>query len=133
MTIFPSGSRPTRIGEKDAFTGLVQLDPIIGADPAGLMALSVTFAPGARTHWHSHARGQTLHVTRGSGLFGKRGQAPRRINPGDTVWIDPGVEHWHGAAPETGMTHIAMQVTDSGTGTSWLEPVADDDYTRDPQ
>ncbi|WP_112323825.1 (R)-mandelonitrile lyase [Oceanibium sediminis] len=128
MTIFRTTERPTRIGEGDAFTGFVQLDPIIGADPAGLVALSVTFAPGARTHWHTHERGQTLHVTRGAGLYAERGQPPRRITAGDTVWIAPGLEHWHGAAPDTGMTHIAMQACESGSGTNWLEPVVDSDY-----
>ena len=131
MKILPAGSRPTRIGPDDAFTGHVQLDPIIGSDPAGLTANSVRFAPGARTFWHSHRLGQTLQVTAGAGYVCRRGEAPQPIRAGDTVWIPADVEHWHGAGPATAMTQLAVQASPEGGETLWLEPVAEADYPAD--
>lgn len=131
MKIHPPGSRPTRLGPADSFTGHVQLDPIIGEDPAGLRANTVSFAPGARTFWHSHSLGQTLHVTAGAGHVCERGAAPQTIRAGDTVWIPANVEHWHGAGPNTAMTHIAIQSSPDGGETKWLEAVSDSDYPGD--
>lgn len=128
MKIHPAGSRPTRLGTSDAFTGHVELDPIIGEDPAGLRANTVSFAPGARTFWHSHSLGQTLHVTAGAGYVCARGEPPREIRAGDTVWIPADVEHWHGAGPHSAMTHLAIQSSPDGGETVWLEEVADTDY-----
>ncbi|MEP4248147.1 cupin domain-containing protein [Tateyamaria sp.] len=129
MQIFPVGSRPNMRANADYFTGTVWQEPIIQAEaPARLHALSVHFEPGARTAWHTHPLGQTLHVTQGSGRVCLRGQTPKTINPGDTVWIPPGIEHWHGAGPETQMTHIAMQEMDNGSAATWLEHVSDADY-----
>ena len=128
MKIHPAGSRPTRTGPADAFTGNVQLDPIIASDPAGLMANTVRFSPGARTFWHSHKLGQTLHVTAGAGYICERGGTPQPIRPGDTVWIPADVEHWHGAGPDTAMTHVAIQASPEGGETLWLEEVSDTDY-----
>ena len=95
-------------------------------------ALSVHFEPGARTAWHTHPLGQTLHVTQGAGLVCLRGAAPRAIRAGDTVWIPAGVAHWHGAGKDTAMTHIAMQEMQDGTAATWLELVSDADYLADP-
>ena len=129
MHIHRAGSRPTMRANPDYFTGTVWQDPIIsGPDPARVNALSVQFAPGARTAWHTHPLGQTLHVTQGAGLVCLRGAPPKAITPGDTVWIPPGVEHWHGAAPETAMTHIAIQEMQDGSAATWLEHVSDEDY-----
>jgi len=132
MDIHRAG-RPSRPVPPEWFTGTVWQDPIIEAPaPARLRALRVTFAPGARTAWHTHPLGQTLHVVAGVGLIGLRGKPPRLIRPGDTVWIPPGEEHWHGATPDTMMTHIAMQEALDGQSADWLEHVSDDDYTRAP-
>ena len=129
MQIFPSGRRPTVRANSDYFTGTVWQDPIISAEaPARLHAVSVHFEPGARTAWHTHPLGQTLHVTQGAGLVCLRGEVPRPIRPGDTVWIPAGVEHWHGAGPDTSMTHIAMQEMQDGLAATWLEHVSDADY-----
>lgn len=129
MILHKAGSRPSQRGNPDYFTGEVWQDPIISTEaPARLHALSVHFAPGARTAWHTHPLGQTLHVTQGAGLICMRGQAPQAIRAGDTVWIPAGVEHWHGAGPGTTMTHIAMQEMLDGSAATWLKQVSDADY-----
>ena len=129
MQIHPAGSRPSQRANPDYFTGNVWQDPIIMApEPARLHALTVHFEPGARTAWHTHPLGQTLHVTQGSGLICKRGETPQDIRAGDTIWIPAGVEHWHGAGPTTYMTHIAMQECDENGAATWLEQVSDEDY-----
>lgn len=134
MDIFPAGTRPSKRANPDWFTGTVWQDPVIAApEPARLNALRVTFEPGARTAWHTHPLGQTLHVLSGCGLVGLRNAAPRRITAGDTVWIPPQEEHWHGAAPDTGMVHLAMQEASGGIQADWLEQVSDADYGRPPQ
>lgn len=129
MQIHPAGSRPSQRANPDYFTGTVWQDAIISApEPARINALSVHFEPGARTAWHTHPLGQTLHVTQGAGLICKRGETPQPIRAGDTVWIPAGVEHWHGAAATTQMTHIAMQEMKNGSAATWLEHVSDADY-----
>ena len=129
MQIFGAGTRPSIRANPDYFTGAVWQDPIISAEaPARLHALGVHFEPGARTAWHTHPLGQTLHVTQGAGLVCLRGEVPRPIRPGDTAWIPAGVEHWHGAGPDTSMTHIAMQEMQDGLAATWLEHVSDADY-----
>ncbi|WP_146346469.1 (R)-mandelonitrile lyase [Phaeobacter marinintestinus] len=131
MDIQVSGARPSSKARADWFTGTVWQDPVIEApEPARMRALRVTFEPGARTAWHTHPLGQTLYVLSGVGLVGLRDQAPRLIRPGDTVWIPPGEEHWHGAGPETGMCHLAMQEAFEGRVAVWLEHVTDEDYLQ---
>ncbi len=133
MDIFRAGSRPTVAANPEYFTGDVRQDPVIGSNPpARINALIVTFAPGARTAWHTHPLGQTLHVMSGVGRVALRGEAPQVIRPGDTVWIPPGVEHWHGAGPDTQMIHMAMQEAQDGKAADWLEQVSDADYGLDP-
>lgn len=133
MEIYPAGSRPSKLARKEWFTGRVWQDPVIEApEPARIRALRVHFEPGARTAWHTHPLGQTLHVLDGIGLVGLRDAPPRRIRPGDTVWIPPGLEHWHGAAPDCAMTHLAMQEALKGAVAVWLEQVSDDDYLTPP-
>ncbi len=131
MDIQVSGARPSLKARADWFTGTVWQDPVIEApEPARLRALRVTFEPGARTAWHTHPLGQTLYVLSGVGLVGLRDQVPRTIRAGDTVWIPPGEEHWHGAGPETGMCHLAMQEALDGRVAVWLEHVTDEDYLQ---
>ena len=129
MQIIKSGSRPTRKASSEYFTGNVWQDPIIEADePARVRALRVSFEPGARTAWHIHPLGQTLHVISGVGLMGLRNEAPQLIKAGDTVWIPPGEEHWHGASATNSMTHIAIQEALNGSVAKWLDKVSDDEY-----
>ena len=129
MQIIKSGSRPTRKASSEYFTGNVWQDPIIEADePARVRALKVSFEPEARTAWHTHPLGQTLHVINGVGLMGLRNEAPQLIKAGDTVWIPPGEEHWHGASAKNSMTHIAIQEALDGSVADWLDKVSDEEY-----
>ena len=129
MQIIKSNSRPTRKASSEYFTGNVWQDPIIEADePARVRALRVSFEPGARTAWHTHPLGQTLHVISGVGLMGLRNEAPQLIKAGDTVWIPPNEEHWHGASATNSMTHIAIQEALDGSVADWLDKVSDDEY-----
>jgi len=113
-----------------AFTGDVYVTPIKKAEDASrLIASLVRFTPGARTNWHSHANGQTLHITEGIGLVVSRDGTVIRVRAGDTVWTPPGEEHWHGGTNANVMCHLAMlEGTEDGDGTSWLEPVTDQEY-----
>ena len=129
MKIIKASSRPTVRASSDYFTGTVWQDPIIEADePARVRALRVSFDPGARTAWHTHPLGQTLHIISGTGLIGLRNEAPQLIKAGDTVWIPPEEEHWHGASATNSMTHIAIQEALNGSVAEWLEKVSDDQY-----
>lgn len=133
MEITPVGTRPSIKATSDWFTGTVWQDPIIEApEPARVRALKVSFEPGARTAWHTHPLGQTLVVQSGVGLVGLRNQPPQIIRAGDTVWIPPGEEHWHGASANNSMAHIAIQESLDGSVAHWLEHVADADYARLP-
>ena len=132
MDISRSGSKPTRRAPADSFTGTVWQDPIVEAPaPARIRAGRVSFEPGARTAWHTHPLGQTLHVISGAGRVQTWGGPIQEIHAGDTVWIPPGEKHWHGAGPATGMVHIAMQEALDGTHVTWLEHVTDEQYKAD--
>jgi quercetin dioxygenase-like cupin family protein len=134
MEIHASGTVPTRRAPADAFTGTVWHDPIIDAPPpARVRAARVTFEPGARTAWHTHPLGQTLHVLSGVGRVQAWGGPIREIRAGDTVWIPPGEKHWHGAAPQTGMVHLAMQEALDGSHVAWMEHVTDEQYLAAPE
>jgi len=129
VKIIACGSVPTIIASNAYFTGRVTQNPIIETEaPARLRATSVSFEPGARTHWHTHPLGQTLYVVSGAGLVQSSGGPIREIRAGDTVWFEPGEKHWHGAGPKTAMTHIAMQEALNGSPVDWLEPVSDEQY-----
>ena len=129
MEIRPAGSTPSRPAPVEYFTGTVWQEVICGPDETkALMSLMVTFAPRARTHWHTHPLGQTLLVVSGNGLIQSRGGPVQAIRAGDQIWIPPGEEHWHGAGPDTLMRHIAMQEAEDGVGAHWLEPVSEADY-----
>ncbi len=134
MELHRGDEAPTARGRADWFTGEVWLDQIVQAPPpARVRAYRVAFAPGARTAWHTHPLGQTLHVLLGHGLVQSRGGPLRPIRAGDTVWIPPGEEHWHGAAPTTMMVHLAIhEAADDGAETVWLEQVADADHRAPP-
>jgi len=129
MDIKRNGSRPSGKGPADNFTGSVRMDPLFEApDPARVRGASVTFEPGARTHWHSHPLGQNLIVTAGAGRVQNWGGQLEEIRPGDVVWAPPGEKHWHGAAPTTAVTHIAIQEALDGKAVDWMEEVSDEQY-----
>jgi quercetin dioxygenase-like cupin family protein len=124
---------PTVKTPADRFTGDVYMTPIYqGTDPSRMTVSLVRFTPGARTNWHSHAVGQTLHVTEGVGLVGTRDGTVFRIHAGETVICPPDEDHWHGAAADTFMSHLAMleSFPDGGDPTTWLEPVPEDEYQK---
>ena len=125
----------TTTGPSTWFTGTVYIDTI--ATPATgshLSASSVHFTPGARTAWHTHPKGQTIVVTYGICLCQQRGGPIAVIRPGDRVFFEPGEEHWHGAAPNRFMTHLAMlEVDDAGNSATWGEHVTDEEYGRQPR
>jgi quercetin dioxygenase-like cupin family protein len=129
MEIRRLGTVPSRRGPADYFTGRVWQDPIIEAPaPARIRAAFVRFEPSARTAWHTHPLGQTLRVVSGIGRFQTWGGPILEIRAGDTVWIPPGEKHWHGAAPDTEMMHLAMQEDLDGKHVEWLEHVSDEQY-----
>jgi quercetin dioxygenase-like cupin family protein len=129
MEIKRSGSQPSAKGPAEWFTGTVRIDPLFDAPlPARAAGASVTFEPGARTAWHTHPLGQTLIVTSGVGRAQRWGGPIEEIRPGDVVWFSPGEKHWHGAAPTTAMTHIAIQEKLDGKPVDWLEHVSPDQY-----
>jgi len=129
MDIKRNGSRSSGKGPADYFTGQVRVDPLFEAPaPARVRGASVTFEPGARTAWHTHPLGQTLIVISGLGRVRHWGGEIEEIRPGDVVWFAPGEKHWHGAAPATAMTHIAIQEELDGKVVDWMEKVSDEQY-----
>lgn len=115
----------TNPGPANWFTGVVLVDTIRNPDSdTAIGAAHVHFAPGARTFWHTHPKGQTIYVTEGVGYVCRRGEAPEEIRPSDIVYFEPNEEHWHGATMDRFMAHIAMQEADeNGNVVIWLEPV----------
>jgi quercetin dioxygenase-like cupin family protein len=131
MEIQRSGSQPSGKGPAEYFTGAVRVDPLCNApSPARVLGASVTFEPGARTAWHTHPLGQTLIVTAGCGWSQRWGGPVEEIRPGDVIWFSPGEKHWHGAAPSTAMTHIAIVEVLDGKSADWMEQVSDEQYKR---
>jgi quercetin dioxygenase-like cupin family protein len=129
MLIHRAGSRPSVTPDPAYFTGTVRFDPVVSASaPSQANALIVTFEPGARTAWHTHPLGQTLLVLTGLCLTQSAGGPVRELRPGDTVTFAPGEKHWHGAAPEVAMSHLAIQESQDGRAADWLEKVTDADY-----
>jgi quercetin dioxygenase-like cupin family protein len=128
--------RPTTKTPAENFTGDVYLTPIYnGTEPSRMTVALVRFTPGARTNWHSHAVGQTLHITEGAGLVGTRDGSVVRVRAGDTVVSPPGEEHWHGAGADTFLSHLALLETkaDGSNPTTWLEPVSQIHYQQADQ
>jgi len=129
MEIKRNGARPSAKGPAEYFTGAVRVDPLFQApEPARGFGASVTFEACARTAWHTHPLGQTLIVTAGLGWAQRWGGPKEEIRPGDVIWFPPGEKHWHGAAPATAMTHIAIQERLDGKVVEWMEKVTDEQY-----
>ncbi|MHA6344429.1 (R)-mandelonitrile lyase [Roseivivax sp. CAU 1761] len=129
MKITRSGSTPSKAGPADYFTGTVRIDPLFQMDAPGRTGgVHVTFEPGARTAWHTHPAGQTILITFGRGRVQREGGPVEEVRQGDVVVFPAEVRHWHGAAPDTAMSHIAIQESIDGTPVTWLEKVSDADY-----
>ena len=128
MKVITPADTETRRGPEEWFTGTVWMDGTSIPQPGAAM-LRVLFEPGARTNWHTHPEGQFLYVVTGTGRAQREGEEVRRINAGDTVYVAPNERHWHGAAPDTFMVHVAVSpALESDGATQWQEPVADEDY-----
>lgn len=131
MEISRIGSQPSGKGPDDWFTGSVRIDPLFQSNEHRRgSAATVTFEPGARTAWHTHPLGQTLIVISGLGWAQKEGGPVEEIHPGDVVWFAPGEKHWHGASPQTAMSHIAIQEQLNGKAVDWMEKVTDEHYKK---
>ena len=129
IRIWRSGSQPSRQGPVENFTGSVRVDPLFQATPpARTSGFLVTFEPSARTAWHTHPLGQILIVTAGTGRVQRWGDSVEEIHQGDVVWIPPGQKHWHGAAPNSSMAHIALVEQLDGKTVEWMEKVSDTQY-----
>src|SRR5580693_571721 len=127
-----AGSRQTRRGAAETFTGVVFQDPVVVAEAPSRMGGSVvTFTPGARTAWHSHPVGQTLYCLSGIGRICFKGEKPQVLNPGDVVNIPPETLHWHGASPDRLFAHLALsEAGEQGQGTAWGRHVSDSEYAE---
>ena len=131
MEIKRGGSRSSSEGSKESFTGNVRVEPLFQASaPGRVQGASVTFEPGARAAWHTHPLGQTLIVTAGRGFVQSWGGPVEEIRPGDVVSCPPEEKHWHGATPDSAMTHIAIQEELDGKVVNWMEKVGDELYRR---
>ena len=121
---------PTEKAGADRFVGNAWLDVIVrGDEPSRVRVSMVRFAPGARNAWHAHAVGQTVHVTEGVGRIQARGGDLIAIRAGDTVYTPPGEWHWHGAAPDHFMTHLAIwEAPVEGEESKWGDQVSDEEY-----
>ena len=129
MKIIRAGSLPSGPGPEDYFTGTVRIDPMFQADePGRTSGAHVTFEPGARTAWHTHPAGQAIIIPFGRGRVQREGGPVEEVTTGDVVFFPAGEKHWHGAAPENAMSHIAIQESIDGTPVTWMEKVADEDY-----
>ena len=130
MNILRAANQATKRGPADYFSGTVWLEDFSAAAPATRSrVVRVTFEPGARTAWHTHPHGQLLHIVSGLGRVQKSGGEVVEVHAGDTVWFEPGERHWHGAAPNSVMTHLAVQQADeTGSAATWLEQVTDAEY-----
>lgn len=129
MKIYRAGHTPSRQGPEDWFTGRVRLDNLFNPDDSErVQGAMVTFEPGARTNWHTHPLGQTLVVVSGVGRVQRDGGDIEEIRPGDVVCFAAEEKHWHGAAPDTAMCHLAIHEVLDGVAVQWLEPVSDEDY-----
>lgn len=129
MEIFRAGATPSTVRPADWFTGKVRVDLLFNpAAPERVQGGHVTFDPGARTAWHTHPLGQTLIVTFGRGRVQREGGPVEEIHPGDVVCFAPDERHWHGAAPDTGMSHFAIQEVKDGKVVTWMEHVTDAEY-----
>ncbi|MEQ8694850.1 MAG: cupin domain-containing protein [Gammaproteobacteria bacterium] len=127
--ISPNGSRASIEGSAEYFTGSVIVDPLFDAnEQLQATGANVTFAPGARSAWHSHPAGQMMIVTSGTGWVQEEGGEKRGITPGDVIWTPPGVKHWHGATATNSMTHMVISNMLEGKNVEWMEKVSDEQY-----
>ena len=125
--IFPQGEQ----GSKDYFTGTSYVTPLLAKDTINNFSIgNVVFEAGARTNWHTHPRGQVLIVTDGNGFYQEKGKPAQAIKKGDVINIPPNTEHWHGAAANSRLVHIAITNFEGDKFVTWLKPVSDEEYNK---
>ena len=130
LVISRAAARPSVVAPAENFTGTVRVQPLFDTTATTrAYGASVSFDAGARTAWHTHARGQVLIVTAGVGRVQRWGGPVEEIRPGDVVRIPPNVKHWHGAAPTSAMTHLGIVENLNGRNTDWMEKVSDAQYS----
>jgi quercetin dioxygenase-like cupin family protein len=130
VEIARTGTQAAVAGPAAYFTGQVKVEPLWpNNEQINASGAYVTFEAGARSAWHVHPSGQRLVVVAGEGLTQEWGKPIQKIHPGDVIWCPPGVRHWHGAAPNTKMTHLAVTGMADGKGVRWLEKVSDEQYS----
>lgn len=128
--IVRSGSQKAAAGSSEFFTGQVQVEPVWAVNAhVNASGGKVSFEPGARSAWHTHPAGQRLVVLSGTGLTQEWGKPVQEIHAGDVIWCPPGVKHWHGAAPDSAMSHLAVTGVLDGKNVEWMEKVTDAQYT----
>jgi quercetin dioxygenase-like cupin family protein len=131
QTITHAGTQPTTQGPAEYFTGKVKVTPLFAAnDSTPVTGAYVTFEPRARSAWHTHPTGQRLIVTAGVGWTQESGGPVTEIHQGDVVWCPPGVKHWHGASPNSSMTHLALTGAVNGKNVEWMEKVTGEQYRK---
>jgi len=131
MQISRVGSKPSKPGPADWFTGTVRIDsPFQGEEPSHISGATVTFEPGARTAWHTHPLGQTILILSGLGWAQRDGGPIEEVRPGDIVWFPPQEKHWHGASAQVAMSHVAVQESLDGKVVDWLEKVSNEQYRK---
>ena len=129
MRVVSFGELQTRRGPEEWFTGTVWLDASPAGESPDAGMFRVSFEPGARTNWHTHPEGQILYVVTGEGRAQREGEPAVEIGPGDVVYFAPGEKHWHGARPDTFMSHVAVNpASTTDGGTDWMEPVTEEEY-----
>lgn len=128
ISAFPVGKANT--GFEQYFTGRSWLAPLTGNKDLNVPMSNVTFEPGCRNNWHSHTGGQLLIAVGGVGYYQERGKAARRLLPGDVVEIAPDIEHWHGTAPDSWFSHLAIGCNPQTNQNTWLERVDDQQYAE---
>ncbi len=129
IVVMRDNSEPPRLAPAEHFTGAVRVERLFSAeDPARVSGGLVSFEAGARTAWHTHPLGQTLIVTNGTGRVRHWGGPVLEIDRGDIVRIPPDVKHWHGAAPDAAMSHLAISESLDGKTVEWLEKVGDAEF-----
>jgi quercetin dioxygenase-like cupin family protein len=129
LTVMRAGARPVIAGPASNFTGSAKIDRQMRPDdPARAMGSLVSFEPGARTNWHTHPLGQILIVTSGCGWVQTEGGRKQQILPGDVVWIPANTRHWHGAQPQSPMSHYSIVEPLNGSNVEWMEKVTDEQY-----
>lgn len=123
--IFPKGE-PASL---DYFTGKTWIKMLVlNDDIFNCQIGNVTFEPGARNNWHTHAAGQILIAIQGTGYFQEKGKPIQLFRKGDVIKILPGVEHWHGATPDNEFTHIAINPNTQKGIVNWLQRVTNEEY-----